>query len=774
MTDPRETALWTAVETGDAGALASTLELSDDNERDLVASMLPALSAWRQRIRQQVAVEGWQYRAVWRPVDPAVSRPFPRRLIAVVPAGFAADRRVTATLEALRSRGCAYEVLEVGDADTVVLAARLKSVSGPDTDCDLVLSFLALDERPHPVYPALPTGLALLAALVPALADSGVDAPAWALTFGGADDAGQPSVSPAAAPTWGLGMVAALEQPQRWGGLADLPAEPDPVSLRRLANALRGEEDQLAIRSAGVFARRLVRARAGGGTARRKWQPRGTMLITGGTGGVGAQIARWAARAGAEHLLLVSRRGGDGASGLVTELEELGAAVTVVACDVADRARLAAVIAAIPERWPLRAVVHAAGRGQSSSIADTTLEEAAGIVSAKVAGARNLDDLLGDRRLDAFVLIASNAGVWGGSGLGAYAAANAYLDALAASRRRRGRTATSVAWGSWAGEGLGAVNDTAGRLERLGILAMEPEMAVRALADAVAANETTLSVASVDWARFAPAFTAARPSPLLSELPEVRQALGDSASDSAEAAPGTELAGRIRALAEADRERAVLDTVQRWAAVALGHRDPAAVSPDRAFRDQGVDSMTAVQVRNALTRETGLRLPVTVVFDYPTPRVLARFVLGELAGPGGGGLAEPAAGAGVAAGGVAAGGEPVAVVGMACRLPGGVAGPEDLWELVLAGGEGLSGFPADRGWDVEAIYDPEPGLPGKTYTRRGGFLRGAGDFDPGLFGISPREALGMDPQQRVFLEASWELFERAGIDVTALHGTSTG
>ncbi|MER7188215.1 SDR family NAD(P)-dependent oxidoreductase, partial [Streptomyces hyaluromycini] len=481
--------------------------------------------------------------------------------------------------------------------------------------------------------------------------------------------------------------------------------------------------------------------------------------------------ARWLAGAGADHLLLVSRRGadGEGTAELVGELERLGAAVTVAACDVADRDALAALVAAAEEDRPLTAVVHAAGLGQQSLIAETSPADFARILEGKVAGARNLDAVLGDRELDAFVLVSSNAGVWGGGGQGAYAAANAYLDALARDRRRRGLTATSVAWGSWAGAGLGAVDGAAERLARLGVTAMEPETAVRALVAAVERDEATVSVADLDWARFAPGFTAARPSPLLSELPEVQAALREpeTAAGATDAGSASGLAGLLAGLSAEDRESAVLGRVRAHAAAVLGHPDPSAVDPDTAFTGQGFDSMTAVQLRNTLVKEFGLRLPTTLLFDHPTPLAVARFVLGETTG-----TAEQDGPAPVTAAPVDD--DPVAIVGMAVRLPGGIASPEELWDLLATGGETLSDFPTDRGWDIDSIYDPQPGVPGKTYTRTGGFLDGAADFDPAFFRISPREALGMDPQHRVFLETAWEVFERAGIDVTALHGTRTG
>ncbi|MEV7983548.1 SDR family NAD(P)-dependent oxidoreductase, partial [Streptomyces sp. NPDC086519] len=769
--DPHEALFWKAVEEEDLSVLSATLDVSEGRERDAVASALPALASWRRRGRQRAAVDAWRYRIVWRQLGIVNPGRMSGTWLAVVPEGFAGDPRVTGTLDALRSHGAEVVVREIAVAEQGALAEQLASagVAGQGA----VLSFLSLDERPHTVFPAMTNGLALLAALVPALAEAGVDAPLWAVTTGGADGPDGPEISPAQALTWGFGLVAALEQPRLWGGLVDLPAEPDQQALRQLVAVLRGQggEDQLAIRGAAVFARRLVRAPLGEHAARRAWTPRGTVLVTGGTGGVGGQIARWLAGAGAEHLLLLSRRGaaGEGTAELVGELERLGAGVTVAACDVADPEALAELVAAVPDDRPLTAVVHAAGLGQQSLIAETPPEEFARVLHGKVAGARNLDAVLGDRELDAFVLVSSNAGVWGGGGQGAYAAANAYLDALARDRHRRGLTATSVAWGSWAGAGLGAVDGAAERLARLGVVPMEPETAVRALVAAVERDEAAVSVADIDWARFAPGFTAARASALLSELPEVQAALREpeTAAGAGGSGSATGLAGRLAELPAAERESALLDSVRAHAAAVLGHPDASAVDSDAPFTGQGFDSMTAVQLRNTLVKEFGLRLPTTLLFDHPTPLAVARFVLGELTGTAEQDEPVPAATTPVDD-------DPIAIVGMAVRLPGGISSPEDLWELLDTGGEALSGFPTDRGWDIDGIYDPEPGLPGKTYTRTGGFLDGAAEFDPAFFRISPREALGMDPQHRVFLETSWELFERAGIDVTALHGTRTG
>ncbi|MFC5719434.1 type I polyketide synthase [Streptomyces gamaensis] len=759
--DAVETEFWETVEREDAQSLAATLDLPAEQ----LDAVLPRLSAWRRQRREESLVDGWSYRAGWKPFGGRRSHELSGDWLFLVTEE---TEWTTVVREGLTSCG-ARTVPVVVDAatDRGTLLRQLQAATSA-TPLAGVISLLGVDERPHPGHPALAVGTALTITLVQALGDAGIDAPLWNMTKS-AVSTGRSDAEPSAVQhaVWGLGRVAALEHARRWGGLVDLPEEIDDRLAGRLAGVLgQSAEDQVAVRARGVFVRRLSRV-TGGGRKGRAWSPRGTVLITGGTGALGGHVARWLAGAGAEHLVLTSRRGMDapGAADLKSELEALGSRVTVAACDVADRTALAALLA----EHPVNAVVHTAGVDQLEAFEDMTLGTFADVLSAKAAGALHLDELLGERELDAFVLFSSIAGVWGSGHQAAYAAANAVLDGIAERRRARGLAATAVAWGPWAGGGMAESEGADERLRRRGLIPMPAALAVFALRQALESGEATTTVADIDWERFLPSFTLGRPSALLGDLPEAERILstGGRAEETGTAA-ASPLAGRLAGMREAEQETVLVEIVRTHAAAVLGHSDAGEVEAERAFKDLGFDSLTAVELRNKLNTETGLVLPPTLVFDYPNATALARQLRAELTGR----TAATTAPAAAAAPGAAD--DPIAIVGMACRYPGGVRSPEDLWRLVSGGVDAVGGFPADRGWDVEGIYDPDPEASGKTYTRRGGFLYEAGEFDPGFFGISPREAVAMDPQQRLLLETTWETFERAGLDAESVRGSRTG
>ncbi|WP_417843401.1 type I polyketide synthase, partial [Streptomyces zhihengii] len=780
--DEVEERFWEAVEREDLESLARSLDLDGENLRPL----LPALASWRRASRQESVIDSWRYKTAWRPV-PGTSVPvLSGTWLVVVPAAIAEDDTTTSLVRALTGRGADVVTLAVtaDDADRTALAARVQEALAGRPKAGGVLSLWALDETPTDAQPLVSAGLAGTVALVQALRDLDAPAPLWCLTGGavatGPSDATM-TISAVQAQVWGVGRVAALEQAGVWGGLVDLPADADERALRRLCGILAepGGEDQLAVRAAGVLARRMVRAPLGSAAAPRRWQPDGTVLITGGLGALGAHVARWLAREGAEHLVLTSRRGGDapGAEDLARELTALGARVTVAACDIADRAAVEALVTGLAEQGdPVRAVMHAAVQAELAPLTDASPGHFAALLGAKVAGAEHLDALLG-ADVDAFVLFSSIAGFWGSGDHAAYAAANAHLDALAERRRARGLAATSIAWGIW-----DAYNDwdsmsaaerrtITDRAVQQGLPLLDPEAACAGLRQTLDHDETFVAIADIAWGPFATLFTSARPSALIREIPEAAAAADAAAPGDAAGHDAAALLRRLGALPREDRERELADLVRAQAAAVLGHATADQVGLDRAFRELGFDSLTAVDLRNRLNAATGERLPATVVFDHPTPAELAAH-LHDRCFPDA--ADRPAAAAPVVTATTALHDEPVAIVGMACRLPGGVASPDELWRLVRDGGDAITGFPENRGWDLDGLYDPDPATPGKTYARHGGFLHDAAEFDAGFFGIAPREALAMDPQQRLLLETSWEAIERAGIDPATLKGSRTG
>ncbi|WP_079432442.1 type I polyketide synthase [Streptomyces katrae] len=639
--DPVDAAFWEAVEREDLDALTETLDISGEQPW---SDVLPALSQWRRERREQAAVDSWRYKVTWKRLpEPAPVDGPPGTWLALVPAGRADHPVVGPVVRALEARGARSTLVPVAaaDADRSAVAALLAEHGTAPAG---IVSFLGLDGSLWPTV-----------ALLQGLEDAGVEAPVWSVTTGAApeSDAG---TDPAQTRLWGLGRVAALEHPDRWGGLVDVPADPDERAATLVAGVLAGgygDEDQLAVRASGVFGRRLRHASpapARPAPRVRTWQPRGTALITGGTGAIGAHVARWLAANGVEHLVLTSRRGPDapGARELAAELTALGARVTVEACDATDRAQVTELVRRLRADGdtPVRAVLHAAGVAHSAPLAGLERDGLHAVLAAKETGAEVLDELFADDDLDAFVLFSSIAGVWGSGNQAAYAAANAHLDGLARRRRARGLTATSVSWGAWADGGM--VSDgVADHLRRRGLAAMPKDLAVAALRRAVEDDDTCVTVADVDWDRFAEGFTARRPSPLLGELPEVREALARAEADADAAArpdaenPADVLRGRLAELSEPERETLVLGLVREQTSTVLGHDSPGAVKQNQPFKDLGINSLTALELRNRLGAVTGLRLPGALVFDHPTPSAVARYVLAKLmpgaaTGPGGG------------------------------------------------------------------------------------------------------------------------------------------
>ncbi|QBS39351.1 type I polyketide synthase [Nocardia sp. CS682] len=538
------------------------------------------------------------------------------------------------------------------------------------------------------------------------------------------------------AAVWGLTRSAQSEHPERFV-LVDVD-DPDSAWHERVIAAVAAGENQIAVRRGAMYAPRLVRAQAGI-TAGPDWTA-GTVLITGATGALGGLLARHLVHThGVRDLVLAARRPIPAA--LLAELTATGATVAAVAADVADRAELTAVL----HGRELAAIVHCAGVLDDAVLTNQTPEHLHRSFAPKATAAWHLHQLTRHHNTT-LILFSSAAATLGSPGQANYAAANAYLDALAHHRTTTGHPTTSIAWGLW-NTGMAHTATT-----RRGMRALAEQEGLRLFDAALTADASVAIPMHLDPHALAAA---------TGSVPPLLRALVSTAPRRAAAGETDSFRERLRRMSPADGDTALHTLVSERAAAVLGHADPSAIAPTRAFHDLGFDSLTAVEFRNGLNAVTGLDLPATLIFDHPNAAALVEHLRGELLGTAGLDATPVIA--------VAAHNDPIVIVGMACRYPGGIGSPEQLWRLVSDGKDAVTAFPTDRGWDEASIYGP-----GGSATGEGGFLHEAAEFDAALFGISPREALAMDPQQRLLLETTWETIERAGIDPMSLRGSKTG
>ncbi|MEO3848994.1 type I polyketide synthase [Streptomyces sp. B8F3] len=601
---------WDAVESGDLERLAAALH-ADESQRAQLAGLLPVLTDWRRARRSG-------YRLRWDPVVRTGRDPAPTaagRWLAVVPASSGRTPEVDAVTGALTSAGLDVVALaadpEADPEQTVEeIRARLAGTPGDAGRITAVLSLLALDERPHPEHP-VSTGTALTAALVRAVAAAGRPVPVWGLSQGAVTVEGSDTPRPAQAPAAAVLHSAAAEVPGWTGGVIDLPEDLDDTAARRLAGFLAAAvengrpgqdnapaaERQLALRASGFHARRLAPLPAdAAGPA--PWQPSGTVLVTGADTPYGAHAARWLARNGADHLVLLADRAPDG-------LADTGVDVTVRPDPGGDRAALAALLAEAPPT----AVVHAAGAAQTDPYAALTT-------------ARLLDELTREGDLAAFVVLAGLAGVLalpgGGEQAPAYAASTALVDA----RRAAGLPAAAVCLGPHAD-----LADPAA----LGLRPLPAGPAVDVLGRLPAAGADTTVVADADW----PRFTAAQGDAQRSLLRDVLPAPAATAPGASGADPDAEaelLDARLAEAADEAAARAVLlDLVRASAADVLGLGGAAEIDPEGNLTEIGFSSFSALQLCTRLNAATRLTLPTVVVYDHPTPAGLAALLHGRLA-----------------------------------------------------------------------------------------------------------------------------------------------
>jgi acyl transferase domain-containing protein/acyl carrier protein len=568
-------------------------------------------------------------------------------------------------------------------------------------------------------------------------------------------------------PLWGLGKGIALEHPAIWGGLVDLDPAPAVDEGAQLAAELcdADSENLVALRAGQRLVPRLARCGPLPGTAH-KLRPDATYLVTGGLGHLGLEVALWLARQGVVHLVLASR--GEPslqARSKLTELEKLGARPLVVAADVAKPMDVKRLLRQVAETMPpLRGIFHAAGVGGQQPFEEIDADSLQAIFRPKVTGAWLLDRATRDCNLDLFVCFSSIASLWGSKGLVSYAAANQFLDALAHDRRARGLPALIINWGPWDGGGMAASAEHRQLLQRAGIAPLTARENLAALSGLLSTDAVQAAVVKVNW-------------PTLKQLYDGRSRnhlfdrMGGEAEMAAQASVHPDLREPLRQARAGERRRLLIIQLQQQIGRILGLSDAIRPAPRQGFFQLGMDSLMVLELKNALSASLGLDLPPAMLFDFSTIESLADALLRHI------GLDTAVESAATDPQPRTAGSpgprEPIAIVGMACRVPGGAGDPEQFWQLLREGRDAIELIPPAR-WDRDASYDPDPDTPGKAYTRHGGFLDGIDLFDDRYFGISPREAVDMDPQHRLLLEAAHEALERAGHAFTAEAGARTG
>ncbi|MBM0274313.1 type I polyketide synthase [Micromonospora tarensis] len=497
-----------------------------------------------------------------------------------------------------------------------------------------VVQLWSLDEAtgddPDPLRAAQQRGVVTVLLLIQALtegAPAGEDARLWLLTAGvHGIDGSAPATSVRHAPVWGLGRVAAVEHPELRPTLVDLGPAPDPAVARWIADEVRADdpETQVALRGDTRHVARLVRRTAPRAVPAEAVRPDGTYLVTGGLGALGLLTARWLVDHGARHLLLIGRRDpGDDAGRVVRTLRDAGVEVRVARADVSDESALTRVLTdAATSMPPLRGVVHAAGVLDDATLRTLDPQRLLTVLEPKVAGSWNLHTATADLALDFFVLFSSLAGLVGSPGQGNYAAANTFLDALAALRSGQGRPALSIAWGAWENTGLSVTPDGVGRfVERAGVSGIAPASGISWLGPLLGVDAPQVAAALVDWQRWA---AAAPPAPLISEL--VAAAAPEPAV--VEAARGPLTVDELFAADPAHR-RELLESYLHGAVARALEMKPEQLDIDQPLTEVGLDSLVAVGMKSRVEVELGLTLPLTAALEGASVRQLAERMLAD-------------------------------------------------------------------------------------------------------------------------------------------------
>jgi len=483
-----------------------------------------------------------------------------------------------------------------------------------------------------------------------------------------------------------------------------------------------------------------------------------TYLITGGMGGLGQLMTQWLVERGARRIVLSGRsEPSEEATRLLDGLRDKGAEIIVARADLTRSEEVARVL---DQCGPtLRGILHLAGALDDGLLSQMNWEQFAHALDPKARAARFLDEQTRQWPLDFFVLFSSVASMLGSPGQGNYAAANAYLDGLAQQRYSQGLPALSINWGPWSGQGMAARLGERGasRWAAVGIQLLPPAQALQVLDMIWNIDRPQIGVIAVDWNKLSRTAGDGLLPALYDNFIQRSEATGELKQRLAKV-PGHAWRPVIQAYVREQLGRVLgLDPRQQ-------------IDPQLSLRDLGLDSLMAVDLTRSLGTGCDRTFPATLVYNNPDLASLTDYLTTELAAAvdeqSESEIATPVVTATDSA-------EPIAIVGLGCRFPGGVHDEESFWNLLKNGSDAVREIPSDR-WDVEGFFDPNPETPGKMYTRHGAFLDEVDRFDARFFGITPREAIGMDPQQRLLLEVTWEALEQAGIAPDRLRGTSTG
>nr|AGZ05273.1 McyD [Nostoc sp. 152] len=582
--------------------------------------------------------------------------------------------------------------------------------------------------------------------------------------------------SPAQSALLGIALSLILEHPELNFRAIDLDPNEQDVSEKLFREIYRDtQENRVALRGDERFAPRLVEQKLADGNI--NFRQDSCYLITGGTGGLGLATTRWMIERGARHLVLCSRSGAEALTPeIITSLQSLNADIKIKDVDVTDAEKLHTLLAECRSQYPIRGIFHIAGTLDDTTLLRLTPERFNHVLAPKVKGTWLLHELTLNDPLDFFVCYTSAVSLIGSAGQANAAAANAFEDAFAYYRHAQNLPATVINWGPWSQIGAAVDRNVLERLAAKGYDAIAPDLALNTLEKILFNKIVRAGVIAIDWQRF----------PYINQsfyqnfLPQVKT----------KSQPASNILEQWQTVPVKQRRDLLINHISLRVSNVLGLSTNEVVSPQQGFFDMGMDSLTSTELRNLLQTDFNCSLPTTITFRFPNVETLADYLLREVLN-----ISEVhqlnAQGNGSFKASLPVGerfGEglfsklsekpqqeedPIVIVGMACRFPGGADDLKSFWQLLEQGKDAVREIPGDR-WDMKAWYHPDPNTPGKIYSPYGAFLEKIDQFDAEFFGILPREAVAIDPQQRLLLETTWQALESAGQNPQQLRNSQTG